>query len=199
MKKLKIFSSFILLLLCVSINAQNKITLRFLSLGGDGFAIMPGCELLYSRKISHGLDVRGGYTQASKNIKLNNSFVARESDLIKDEFLIETNSSENPTVEFIQYSSFNLGLAKVLNSSVRSDLTLYLGLRYETLNKLDFVSLGSSAQSIRSRSKKKRGISPELDISYNYRVSQNIGIGGSFYYSRLSSVFAGTLGASFYF
>jgi hypothetical protein len=195
----KIISLLSLMLICTSIKAQNKISLRFLSLGGDGFRIMPGCELLYSREIFQGLSLRAGYTQASKKILLNNSFVSNEENLIKENLLIDTNDSDNPTVEHNQYVSYNLGLSKVINSTIKSDITLYLGIRYESLNKLNFISSGSKLEFIKTLSKRNRGISPEIELSYNYRISQSVGIVGAFYYSNQNSIFVGTIGGSIYF
>ena len=191
----------LIMMLCfISLGAQNKISLRFINLGGDGFSIMPGCELLYSRTIFNGGDIRIGYTQASKQTALTDGYFTEEGvQVIRNNFLSETNSSDNPTVFFTKYKSYNLGVSKTINSSVRSDISLYLGARYELLDELHFQSSGSQVDFFSTTSFHQQKLTYEIDLSYNYRISKTVGASASFYYSANLLIFAGTIGASVYF
>lgn len=200
MLKFKILFILSFVLFSSSLIGQNKLTLRFLSLGGDGFSIMPGCELLYSRNIFNGMDVRLGFTKASKNISLKNDFFTeRGKEIITDNLLLESNKSDNPATSFTNYRSYNLGISKDINSSVRSTIGLYIGARYEILDRLFFQSTGDQIEFFSTQSDHEEKLSYEIEVSYNYRISQTVGVNTSFYYSANFLIFAGTLGASVYF
>jgi|GEM_PF-5931171 len=92
-----------------------------------------------------------------------------------------------------------LGISKDINSSVRSTIGLYIGARYEILDRLFFQSTGDQIEFFSTQSDHEEKLSYEIEVSYNYRISQTVGVNTSFYYSANFLIFAGTLGASVYF
>lgn len=176
--------------------SQNNVTLRFLSIGGDGFSVMNGFELNYEKEIGKGFGVRMGYSQASKTIRLDDSSFIGRVDLIRENFLGEKNTSSNPVVHYNQYHAYSIGASKVINGTAKSFISMYVGGRYDALNALTLASSGPTPESIKSANKFDSGLSLELELSYNYKITEVVAMQAAFYYTNRLLVFAGSLGVT---
>lgn len=182
-------------IMAITVTAQKNVSLRFLTIGGDGFSVMNGFELNIENKLQP-FAIRLGYAQASKLIRLDDSHFTDRMEIIQEHFIGEKNTSSNPVVHYNQYRAYSLGMSKQINASHKSNLAFYIGARYEILNILSFASSGPSPDIIKSANKNESGLSLALELVYNYNLTDVIALQGAFYYSSRLLVFAGSLGVS---
>lgn len=160
-------------------NLNNSFVLGTSYIGGDGITANPAFDFSYYRAIGRSMSLYANVTITSGENDLFDSQKTFEGS----RYLGEESKDEGVVNDFASWYSLSIGASVNAVKTTKAHLSIFGGLRYYHLERLDIVSSGTLPDFLVVSPSTESEFGPELGVRYTRFVKENFSLGGTFLYA----------------